>query len=139
MKSSQPLSSHSNKEADFFGPKKIAPGIWQFNVWAPKPKVLTLLLKRADEVVEFPMEKSPDVFFTVTVGDDIGINHGDHYCFRIDGQNSRPDVAARCYVGDVHGWCSVVDQDQYSWNDDRWQGVAKDDLVIYELHIGAFT
>ena len=139
MKSSQSVSRHPNNEENFFGPKKMAPGIWQFNVWAPKPKDLTLLLKRANEVIQFPMEKSADGFFSVTVGDGIGINHGDHYCFRIDGQNSRPDVAARCYVDDVHGWCSVVDQDQYSWNDESWQGVAKDDLVIYELHIGAFT
>ena len=33
----------------------------------------------------------------------------------------------------------MVDQDLYRWQDESWQGVAKDDLVIYELHIGAFT
>ena len=136
MKSPQPVLKN---EEHFFGPRKITPGIWQFNVWAPKPKELTLLLKRGNDVVKFPMENSADGFFTVTVGDDVAINHGDQYCFCIDGKANRPDVAARYYVDDVHGWCSVVDQDQHSWNDDDWQGVAKDDLVIYELHIGTFT
>ena len=139
MKSNRPVSNHSDNDDKFFGPRKIKSGVWQFSVWAPKPKDLALLLKRDDEVVKVPMEKSVDGFFAVTVGEDVAVSHGDQYCFCIDGKTNRPDVAARCYVDDVHGWCSVVDQDLYRWQDESWQGVAKDDLVIYELHIGAFT
>ncbi len=139
MKSNRTASNDCDNDQKFFGPRKIAPGIWQFSVWAPKPKDLTLLLKRDDGVVEFPMEISADGFYAITVDDEIGVNHGDQYCFCIDGKTNRPDVAARCYVDDVHGWCSVVDQDVYRWKDEAWKGVTKNDLVIYELHIGTFT
>ena len=33
----------------------------------------------------------------------------------------------------------VIDHDAYQWTDQQWRGVAKQDLVIYELHLGSFT
>ncbi len=135
----QPSDLFPVNAATHFGPRKIAPGKWQFNVWAPKPERLDLLVKRAEEVKIFPMEKLASGFCTVTLGDQTPIRNGDQYCFLVDGKDRRPDVTARAYAGDVHGWCCIVDHDDYSWKERDWQGIIKDELVIYELHIGIFT
>jgi maltooligosyltrehalose trehalohydrolase len=39
----------------------------------------------------------------------------------------------------VRGPSAVVDTGAFAWTDERWAGVALDDLVIYELHVGTFT
>ena len=124
------------------GPQKTQQGGWQFNVWAQKPKTLDLLIRRsdqADQIDKFPMSKDDGGMYSVTLGPDVGLADGSEYCFRINGKTNRPDPTARLYAGDVHGWCKLVDHNQYDWQTKNWQGIAKDDLVIYELHIGTFT
>ena len=39
----------------------------------------------------------------------------------------------------MHGESQVFDPDSFAWTDQQWLGIAKRDLVIYELHVGAFT
>src|SRR5947209_7625519 len=34
---------------------------------------------------------------------------------------------------------SVVRTEDVAWTDRRWEGVAREDLVFYELHVGTFT
>jgi malto-oligosyltrehalose trehalohydrolase len=52
---------------------------------------------------------------------------------------SRPDPASRFQPRGVHGPSEVVASDADRWSDGAWKGVAREDLVIYELHVGAFT
>ncbi len=63
---------------------------------------------------------------------------GTLYQYRIDGGPSRPDPASRYQPQGVHG-PSQVCSPEFAWTDQRWQGVAREALVIYELHIGTFT
>lgn len=52
-----------------------------------------------------------------------------------------PDPASRQQEENVHGVSVVVDPARLDWRDEPedWHGVAQEDLVIYELHPGAFT
>ncbi|HSP45596.1 MAG TPA: alpha-amylase family glycosyl hydrolase [Chthoniobacterales bacterium] len=64
---------------------------------------------------------------------------GDRYQYRFDESPLWPDPAS-CYQPDgVHGPSMVVDATSFVWTDESWSQPALSDLVIYELHVGAFT
>ena len=39
----------------------------------------------------------------------------------------------------MHGSSEVIDPSGFRWTDAEWDGVARADLVLYELHVGTFT
>jgi maltooligosyltrehalose trehalohydrolase len=39
----------------------------------------------------------------------------------------------------VHGPSQIIDAASFAWTDAAWKGIPRDDLVIYELHIGSFS
>ncbi len=119
-----------------FGPHFTGHGQCRFTLWSPARKRMTLELKQSGEIRAHKMDRDEDGFFSVTVD---GVAHGDDYRFRLNSTTFRPDPAARFYASDVHRWCKVIDQDQYRWQQTDWQGTSKEDLVIYELHVGTFT
>ena len=61
------------------------------------------------------------------------------YQYRLDGGPTRPDPVSRYQPEGVHGPSQIINPRLFPWTDQNWPGVAKRDLVIYELHIGAFT
>jgi maltooligosyltrehalose trehalohydrolase len=103
-----------------------------FRVWAPEANALTLVLD--DET--HPMEAVGDGYFEREV-DDVG--PGSRYRVALDGDGPFPDPASRFQPEGVHGASQVVDPAAYNWTDDDWSGVPREELVIYELHVGAFT
>lgn len=72
-----------------------------------------------------------------------GLGPGDLYWYRLRDTEGRgwlrPDPASRFQPAGVHGPSQVVDANAFAWTDQAWTGVAKRELVIYELHIGTFT
>ncbi|GAC1430820.1 MAG: malto-oligosyltrehalose trehalohydrolase [Candidatus Velthaea sp.] len=65
---------------------------------------------------------------------------GTRYRFRIDGGDLRvPDPASRFQPDGVHGESEVVDPAAFEWHDDAWLGRPWNEMVFYELHLGAFT
>ena len=66
-----------------------------------------------------------------------GAGGGDAYRYLIDGVR-RPDPASRFQPEGVHGPSQIVDPDAFRWHHDAWQFTPAN-LVIYELHVGAFT
>ena len=66
-----------------------------------------------------------------------GAGAGDVYAYVLDAVN-RPDPASRFQPEGVHGPSEVIDPDAYRWRHDRW-AFDPQNLVIYELHVGAFT
>ncbi len=64
--------------------------------------------------------------------------HGDDYRFVLDG-SALPDPASRWQPEGLRGPSRVVDPASFEWTDGGWRGVALEDLVIYELHIGTFS
>lgn len=107
-------------------------GRCRFCVWAPHASQLQLELVGEDRVV--PMQKLGD--YHLAVVDQVPSRQ--RYGYRIDGGPRRPDPASRSQPDGVHGPSQVIDS-AYGWSDHDWSPPARDDLVIYELHIGAFT
>src|SRR5437899_2469063 len=62
---------------------------------------------------------------------------GTRYFYMLD-DVARPDPASRFQPEGVHGPSEVVDP-AFEWHDANWRGIALQDFVIYELHVGTFT
>jgi maltooligosyltrehalose trehalohydrolase len=60
------------------------------------------------------------------------------YWFLIDG-TPIPDPVSRWQPKGVHQASRVVDPRAFAWSDREWKGIAMQDLIIYELHVGTFT
>ena len=67
-----------------------------------------------------------------------GLGAGAQYKFRLEGHLERPDPASRFQPQGVHGVSQVVDP-AFPWRDHGWQGVAANDLILYEVHTGTAT
>jgi maltooligosyltrehalose trehalohydrolase len=50
-----------------------------------------------------------------------------------------PDPASRWQPEGVHRPSAVYSPERFRWGDAAWRGVRREELVIYELHVGAFT
>jgi maltooligosyltrehalose trehalohydrolase len=105
----------------------------RFRLWAPSQQRVGLVLGDRSDAV--PMERSPDGFFEAFVE---GVGAGALYRFVLDDGTRVPDPASRFQPEDVHGPSETVDPDAYQWSE-SWSGVAWEDVVLYELHLGAFT
>ncbi len=77
----------------------------------------------------------PDGYFSGT--DERG-RAGDLYKYRFGG-GEWPDPASRFNPGGVHAPSQVVDPRAYQWEDEKWRCPPLSELILYELHIGAFT
>ncbi len=62
------------------------------------------------------------------------------YRFRLDrSETALPDPASRFQPDGPHGPSEIIDPLAFTWTDGAWCGVAREHLVIYEIHIGTFT
>ena len=82
-----------------------------------------------------PLEKTGDATFETFVPD---VQAGARYHLLKDG-TEMPDPASRFQPEGVHGPSEVINPHTYEWHDENWRGVAQQDLVFYELHVGTFT
>jgi maltooligosyltrehalose trehalohydrolase len=67
------------------------------------------------------------------------IENGQRYAFCLDNGAARPDPASRWQPNDVHQPSAFFDPSKYEWSDAGWRGIDRSQLVVYELHVGAFT
>ena len=67
-----------------------------------------------------------------------GSFRGDEYVFVADGKEW-PDPCSRSQPQGVRGPSRVLDTSAFAWTDTGWRGLWLDKLVIYELHVGAFS
>jgi maltooligosyltrehalose trehalohydrolase len=84
--------------------------------------------------VEHPMQDEGHGTWVATVP----AAAGDDYAYIIDGRRL-PDPATRLQPEGLRGPSRVVDPGAWTWTDHGWGGVALEDLVVYELHVGTFT
>src|ERR1700682_633750 len=104
-----------------------------FRVWAPaREHVDVHIVAPAERRV--PLAKT-DLGYHEAVVDDVP--PGAQYLFDLGGF-ARPDPASRLQPQGVHGPSAVVPRD-FEWHDRGWRGVALEDFVVYELHVGTFT
>jgi maltooligosyltrehalose trehalohydrolase len=116
------------------------------STWASKCKSVSVELQRGSQWHSFPLSRQDDGYYHALLDwANIDPNCGDSICrdseyrFVLNGELRRPDPVSRLQPHGVHGPSQLVDDRQFPWTDAPWQGVSKRDLVIYELHIGAFS
>jgi maltooligosyltrehalose trehalohydrolase len=61
------------------------------------------------------------------------------YMYKLSDGGEFPDPASRWQPEGIHRPSALFFPESYTWSDKGWRGVSADDLVIYELHVGAFT
>jgi maltooligosyltrehalose trehalohydrolase len=117
------------------GARYLGTGRCHFRAWAPKAERVELhLLGDNDRFV--PLKRAPRDYYEAVLDD---IAPGTRYTYRLDGADEFPDPASRWQPEGVHGPSAVVDPGAFAWTDAGWFGVAQQQLVFYELHVGTFT
>ena len=107
-----------------------------FSVWAPEASSVDVVFERDRFTVSRALARRPDGTFTGWVPD---VEPGARYRFSIGGRPGLPDPASRWQPDGVHGASAFVNPHDFVWTDHDWNGVQREDLVIYELHVGAFS
>jgi 1,4-alpha-glucan branching enzyme len=105
----------------------------RFRLWAPGEKRVELLIDGQDDLVA--MTPAADGFFESFVN---GLGAGARYAFALSGGRRVPDPASRFRPEDVNGLSEAIDPAAYRWRE-PWPGRDWDDIVLYELHLGAFS
>ncbi len=117
------------------GANYLEGGRCEFLVWAPKPAEVSLKLFAPQERV-LPMVRQGRGYWRATADN---VLPGSRYQFFLDGERSRPDPASHFQPDGVHGPSAVVDHRSFAWSDQGWSVPSLAELVVYELHVGAFT
>ncbi|MBU1517708.1 MAG: malto-oligosyltrehalose trehalohydrolase [Planctomycetes bacterium] len=126
-----------SSSADFqLGATKLGLGLYSFRVWAPFCSKVELKLFVSGGETLIAMEKDGEGYFHAEVSN---ISSGTRYLYVLDGKKESPDPASRFQPEGVHGPSCVVDHDDYKWKDGKWKGIALQNLIFYESHIGTFT
>ncbi len=116
------------------GAHYIGNGRCEFLVWAPlQSRVEVKILSPVERII--PMEKDECGYWRAGAG---SVSPGTKYLFRLDSEKERPDPASRFQPDGVHGPSEIVEHTSFQW-EDGWKGLALQDYVLYELHVGTFT
>jgi maltooligosyltrehalose trehalohydrolase len=121
-----------------FGVSLRPDGRCEWRIWAPRATLVDLVLfdqnQRAS--ASHAMRRQRHGFFACEVD---GIDVGQRYAFRLNGNAWFPDPASQWQPDGVHQPSAVWRADNFAWNDQEWHGIDLRKLVIYELHVGTFT
>lgn len=108
-----------------------------FRIWAPGNTTLEVVLEAESGAnAVHALERGDDGWFT---GHLEGVQAGDRYRLRLDGDATFPDPYSRFQPEGVHGPSEVVDLRAFRWSDGDWRGRALDEMVIYEVHVATAT
>jgi malto-oligosyltrehalose trehalohydrolase len=116
-----------------FGASLQAGGAVRFRLWAPGEERVALA---AGEESTLPMTHREGDWFELTTD---AVQIGDRYAFQLSDGMRVPDPASRQQAEDVHGPSVVVDPLHYQWRHAEWRGRPWSEVVLYELHTGAFS
>lgn len=107
-----------------------------FRVFAHnKPGVNLVLHKNGSEKVLPMVEEQADIYSLTVEGMGIDLL----YKYQLPGEGDFPDPYSGYQPDGVHGFSQVVDHAAYAWRDAGWRGIDQEELIIYEMHVGAFT
>lgn len=113
-----------------------ADGRLTWRVWAPRAKRVELVVIDHGRRTMLPMAAENGGYFNHSA---TGVRDGQRYAYRLDGGEERQDPCSLWQPEGVPGASAVVKPDAFGWTDRAWKGVTREDLVIYELHVGTFT
>ena len=108
----------------------------RWRVWAPKAERVVLVLIDGETRVIHPMRREERGYFSFEKEQ---VRSGRRYSYRLNGGPERPDPASRWQPDGVSRPSAVLCPDEFHWADADWSGIAREDLVFYELHVGTFT
>ncbi len=111
-------------------------GSVEWRVWAPKAEQVQLVLEREGHREVHPMNAEPYGYLAFRETD---VPEGAQYTYRLGEGSELPDPASRWQPDSVHEPSAVFFPEDYRWSDSGWAGVSREELVIYELHVGTFT
>jgi malto-oligosyltrehalose trehalohydrolase len=129
------VSLPSHELHRYLGARLVSESKVEFCVWSPAVDCVHIYLEGGEGKEPFALQKQDGGYHVGTM-DCVGV--GTRYYCSFDGGPPRPDPASRFQPEGVHGPSQVVARD-FAWTDSDWQGVPRHLLVIYELHVGAFT
>ena len=115
------------------GAELISDSSVDFRVWAPRAQTVAVEIVSAGEPTVFALQAEGNGYFSGPAR----AAAGDRYRLRTD-RGSFPDPASRFQPDGPHGPSQIVSSG-FSWTDAAWRGRPKEELVIYELHLGTFT
>ena len=118
------------------GAFREADGTLLWRVWAPKSVKVTLLAFHPGHPAEIDMAPASGGYH---VHRQEQAEDGLRYAYRLVDGRAYPDPASRWQPDGVHHPSAVFSPGRFVWTDDEWRGVPREDLAIYEIHVGAFT
>jgi maltooligosyltrehalose trehalohydrolase len=116
------------------GANVMPDGSVRFSVWAPRIQRMEVELVASGRRI--PLERDERGVHQARADD---VSTGSDYFLLLDGDRRRPDPVSRHQPDGVHGPTRIVDPCAFRWTDRAWTGVALEDLLLYELHVGTFT
>jgi 1,4-alpha-glucan branching enzyme/maltooligosyltrehalose trehalohydrolase len=120
-----------------FGAQPAAGGGVDFRLWGPAARQAELALYEAPGTPPslLPARRDAQGWWECHAAQAAA---GSRYHWRIDGELMVPDPASRHNPDGVHAPSCVVDPAAFDW-DAGWTGRPWHEVVVYELHVGAFT
>lgn len=132
------LGDELNAHVDRLGATPLADGSTSFRVWAPRHWGIEAEVETPDGGRRVVGLQRDGAGCYGGVAQDTP--PGSRYRYRLPDGAAYPDPCSRRQPEGVHGPSEVVVPGvNYPWRCNDWRGVAKRDLVIYELHVGCFT
>jgi maltooligosyltrehalose trehalohydrolase len=119
-----------------FGAQCLEDGAVRFRIWAPDARKIEVLLVSGGLRRSLRMRAVGNGFFETI---SLDACPGDLYYYSIDDELQVPDPASRFNPSDVQGPSQIVDPRRFEWADRDWHGRPWREVVIYEVHVGAFT
>lgn len=105
-----------------------------FRIWAPDCDEIAVEIEGLKPAA---LQSEADGYFSMWSAT---ARAGMRYRFRLDlVEPALPDPASRFQPEGPHGPSEIVDPGTFAWTDGAWRGVAREHLVIYEMHVGTFT
>ena len=105
-----------------------------FRLWAPRCREVVVEIEGHEPEA---LQSETDGYFSLW---SLPARAGMRYRFRLDrGEAALPDPASRFQPEGPHGPSEIVDPGDFAWTDGVWRGRTREQLVIYEMHVGTFT
>jgi maltooligosyltrehalose trehalohydrolase len=117
-------------------PTRQPDGSVRWRVWAPRTNTVDLVLFSGTTTVARRMRPANHGCFTHV---EPNAPAETRYGYLLDGGPLRPDPCSLSQPAGVHQPSALFFPQEYAWTDASWQGVAREELVFYELHVGTFT
>ena len=107
-----------------------------WRVWAPHAERVELVLGLGEGASRRPMEAEPRGYFA---WNGPMPEPGQRYSYVLDDGAPLPDPCSRWQPDGINAPSAVWFPERMTWDEGNWSGIAREDLVFYELHVGTFT